>query len=73
MRSTVVRPSPVPAGHGGLPSAVVRRGPLRADPRCYIGCYTRARAAALEAAGQALGVDPEDWRAVTSLPAECWT
>jgi hypothetical protein len=28
--------------------------------------------AALEAAGSALGVDPEDWRAVTSLPSACW-
>jgi hypothetical protein len=28
--------------------------------------------AALEAAGQTLGVDPEDWRAVTSLPLACW-
>jgi hypothetical protein len=28
--------------------------------------------AALEAAGAALGVDPEDWRAVTSLPLASW-
>jgi hypothetical protein len=28
--------------------------------------------AALEVAGEALGVDSEEWRSVTSLPAACW-
>ncbi len=27
---------------------------------------------ALEITGEALGVDPETWRNVTSLPAACW-
>jgi hypothetical protein len=48
----------------------VARGVTDPDPQRVE--RTARLLAALEGAGQALGVDPEDWRAVTRLPAACW-
>ncbi len=48
----------------------VARGVVDPDPARVVRAAHLL--AALEAAGEALDVDPEQWRAVTSLPAACW-
>jgi hypothetical protein len=66
------------AGEGHVPRDAGRRcrvlAGLDEQARRDVDRTERAVAllGALEGAGQALGVDPEDWRAVTSLAAACW-